>query len=55
MLKFYFQNLTTEKVVKLKYKHLTQEGRYQIFVEIEELLVYFDKDLYNFLQKINNE
>ena len=52
MLKFYFQNLTTEKVVKLKYKHLTQEGRYQIF---EELLVYFDKDLYNFIQKINNE
>ena len=30
MLKFYFKNLTTEKVVKLKYKHLTQEERYHI-------------------------
>lgn len=30
MLKSYFKNLTTDKEVKLKYKHLTQEERYHI-------------------------
>ena len=30
MLKFYFKNLSTDKEVKLKYKHLTQEERYHI-------------------------
>ena len=30
MLKFYFKNLITDKEVKLKYKHLTQEERYHI-------------------------
>ena len=30
MLKFYFKNLTTDKEVKLKYKHLTLEERYHI-------------------------
>ena len=30
MLKSYFKNLTTDKEVKLRYKHLIQEERYHI-------------------------
>ena len=36
-------------------KVLNKDTYNHIFEEIEELLVYFDKDLYNFIQKINNE
>ncbi len=36
-------------------KILNKDAYNHIFEEIEELLVYFDKDLYNFIQKMNNE